>query len=166
MLNERLQALGEGPFQRLGALLADIRPAVNRPSFNLAVGEPRHPYPEFVAEILDANRHLYGRYPQVGGTPEYRAAAADWLTRRYRLPAGMIEPDRHVLPLAGTREGLFLIALVVTPSEKGGGGALVLMPNPFYHPYAGAALAAGGEPRFLPARAPTGFMPAFEQVSE
>ncbi len=166
MLNERLEALGEGPFQRLGALLADVRPAVNRPSFNLAVGEPRHAYPDFVGEIVNANRHLYGRYPAATGTPEYRAACANWLTRRYRLPAGMLEPDRHVVPLNGTREGLFLLALLVVPAAKGSATPLVLMPNPFYHPYAGAAVAAGAEPRYLPARKETGFLPDFDQVSD
>ena len=32
---------------------------------------------------------------------------ADWLTARFGLPAGMIDQQRHILPLPGSREGLF-----------------------------------------------------------
>ncbi|MSP52264.1 MAG: aminotransferase class I/II-fold pyridoxal phosphate-dependent enzyme [Alphaproteobacteria bacterium] len=166
MLNDRLEGLGAGPFQRLATLLADVRPAVNRPSFDLAIGEPRHAYPEFVGALINDNRHLYGRYPSALGTPEYRSACADWLTNRFRLPTGMIAADRHIVPLNGTREGLFLLALAVVPSRKAAGTPLVLLPNPFYHPYAGAAFAAGGEPRYLPAVERNGFLPDFGTLNE
>jgi len=39
------------------------------------------------------------------------------------------------------------------------GKGKVLMANPFYHTYAGAAVVAGGEPAFLPAGPETGFLP-------
>ncbi|MDX1575314.1 MAG: aminotransferase class I/II-fold pyridoxal phosphate-dependent enzyme, partial [Kiloniellales bacterium] len=39
------------------------------------------------------------------------------------------------------------------------GKAKVLLPNPFYHVYMGAALAAGGEPVLMPATAASGHLP-------
>ena len=57
------------------------------------------------------------------GTPELRQAIVDWLTRRYRLPAGALDPDRNILTLAGTKEGLYLFSSLVVPREKGGGTA-------------------------------------------
>jgi aspartate/methionine/tyrosine aminotransferase len=52
-----------------------------------------------------------------------------------------------VLPVNGTREGLFAFAQAVVDAGR---DALVLMPNPFYQIYEGAALLAGAEPQ-LPA---------------
>ncbi|MGH6892782.1 MAG: aminotransferase class I/II-fold pyridoxal phosphate-dependent enzyme, partial [Dongiaceae bacterium] len=43
---------------------------------------------------------------------------------------------------------------------------VVLMPNPFYHVYAGAAAAAGAEPYFLDATAESGFLPVIEAVPD
>jgi aspartate/methionine/tyrosine aminotransferase len=77
----------------------------------------------------------------------------------------MIDPDRHVLPAAGSREALFMIALSAVPQATGGARPAVLMPNPFYHVYAGAAAAAGGEPVFLPATKATGFMPDLDAIA-
>jgi len=164
--NPRLDVLGEGPFQRLGSLFEDIIPAANREPVVMSIGEPRHPYPDFVGTVLDANRHLYDRYPPTNGTAEFRTAVAGWLSRRYHLPDGMIDADRHVVPLAGTREGLFLLASLVIPETKAGKRPMVLIPNPFYHCYAGAALAAGAEPYYVPATSETGFLPDFSTVPE
>lgn len=164
MLNSRFDELRDYPFQRLRALLDVVAPPAGLAPINLTIGEPQHAYPDFVGEVLRANRHLYGKYPPQAGTPELRQAIAAWLTRRYRLKPGAIEPDRHVIPLNGTREGLFMIALAAVPESKGGGRPVALMPNPFYQVYAGAALAAGAEPVFLPALPERGFLPDLDAV--
>ena len=66
-----------------------------------------------------------------------------------------------MLPLNGTREGLFLASFVVTPESKAGARPVILLPNPFYQCYAAAALACGGEPVFVRADAASGFLPDF-----
>jgi succinyldiaminopimelate transaminase len=166
MLNPRLDALRDYPFQRLRELLGPVAPPADRAPINMSIGEPQHPYPDFVGEILHANRHLYGQYPPTNGTPELRQAIADWLGRRYRLPAGMVDPERHVVALNGSREGLFMIALVAVPERKAAARPAVVMPNPFYQCYAGAAAAAGAEAVFLPALAARRFLPDLEAVPE
>ncbi len=166
MLNPRLDRLRDYPFQRLRALLDPIPTPAGLKTINLSIGEPNQPYPDFVAEILDANRHLYGIYPPANGSAELRQAIAAWLDRRYHLPAGMIDPDRHVLPLAGTREGLFMIAEVVVPERKGGGQPIAAMPNPFYQAYVGAAVMAGAEPLYLPALPENGFLPDLDALDK
>src|SRR4029077_8441743 len=40
----------------------------------------------------------------------------------------------------------------------------VVMPNPFYHVYAGAAAVAGAEPVFLPANRENGFLPETDLI--
>ena len=165
-VNPRLTELPDYPFERLRGLLDPLSPPAGLAPIALSLGEPQHPYPEFVGEILHANRHLYGKYPPVAGTPEFRQATADWLRRRYDLPEGMIGADRHIVPCAGTREGLFRTAFLAVPPEKAGQRPAVLMPNPFYQCYAGAAIAAGAEPIFVSALAENNFLPDFVGLDE
>ena len=166
MLNPLLDRLTDYPFDRLRALLDGITPPAELRPLVLSVGEPRHPPPPMVAETLARNAADWGRYPPVEGTPAFRRAAAGWLRRRYDLPEGLVDPDRHILPVAGTREALFLIAQVTVPAGKDGRPPLVLMPNPFYQVYFGAAVFAHAEPVFLPATQASGFMPDLAAVDE
>ena len=159
MRESRFDRLPPYPFPRLRALIGTTAPGAS--PIDLSLGEPRHPFPAFVAEILAKTTEGYGRYPPMEGTAELRAAIAQWLGRRYRLPAGTIDADRHVLALNGTREGLFNAALAVVPEKKAGARPAVLIPNPFYQCYAGAALAAGAEPVFVPAIRARNFLPDF-----
>lgn len=166
MLNHRLETLTEYPFTRLAALLHGTAPAVNRPALSLAVGEPQRPVPDFVPEILAARAADWSRYPPVAGTPQLLAAAANWLTRRYALPSHWIDPERHLLAAFGSREALFLAALLAVPEPRPGAPRpAVCLPDPFYAPYEGAAVMAGAEPVFLPTTAETGFLPDLDALS-
>src|SRR5271165_4432468 len=158
MRNSRLDLLTDYPFQRLADLLHGVAPG-GEPVV-MSIGEPQHQPPAFVPEILAQESAGWGKYPPMQGTPSFRAAAAAWASRRFDLPDGRLDPERHLLPLSGTREGLFQIAQLVLDATKGDKN-LVLLPNPFYQVYAGAALMAGGEPVFVPATAETGFLPDF-----
>lgn len=158
-LNPRLSRLDDYPFARLNALLREIEPRINEEPIAMSVGEPQHPTPPLVARVIAENAHLWNRYPPMPGTPEYRAAAAQWLTRRYGLASGMVTADAHVTALAGTKEGLFQFASVVVPETKAGKTPTVLVPNPYYLVYAGGAAMAGAEVVYLDATAETGFLP-------
>lgn len=161
MFNPRLDMLTDYPFERLRALLQGPAGQNGEEPLIMSIGEPQHQPPAFVARILAEQAAGWGKYPPMTGTPDFRAAVADWLTRRFGLPAGTIKPDQEILPLAGTREGLFQIAHVVCGEGQGGRPPVVLLPNPFYQVYAGAALLAGAEPVFVPAVRETGFLPDF-----
>jgi N-succinyldiaminopimelate aminotransferase len=153
MLNPRLENLNDYPFHRLTALLGPTRPD----ALVMSIGEPQHPAPAWAARLLAENEAGWSKYPPGNGTPDYRAACAEWLTRRFTLPQGFVDPERHLVPVAGTREALYLFAQVV----GGAGPALVGMPNPFYQAYYGAAVMAGHEPVFVPATRENGFLPDF-----
>lgn len=159
MVNARLDLLTDYPFRRLAALLSG--PAGEEP-IAMSIGEPQHQPPAFVTEILTREAAGWGKYPPLNGTPDFRAAVTAWLTRRFRLPAGSLDGDRQVLPLAGTREGLYQIAHVVC--DQSAKPPVVLLPNPFYQIYAGAAFLAGAEPVFVPATAENGFLPDFASL--
>lgn len=159
MINPRLAALAEYPFDRLRALLGGITPPPDLTPMVLSVGEPRHPPPALVAEVLARHADGWGRYPPVEGTEGFRHAVANWLRRRYGLAEHTIDPDRHIIPVAGTREALFMAAALAVPESRGGRRPAVILPNPFYHTYFGAAAMSGAEPVLLPATRANGFFP-------
>ena len=160
----RLARLADNPFARLTELLAGARPRANVAPIAMSVGEPQHETPALVQRILAANAHLWNRYPPMAGTPEYRAACAQWLQRRYRLPDGMITAERHVLALSGTKEGLFQLGLLAVPDAKSGKTPVVLLPNPYYLVYAGGGVMGGAELTPLDATAENGFLPDLDAI--
>lgn len=158
-MNPELDRLQAYPFQRLAALTEGVSPPPHLSAINLSIGEPKHQPPAFVAQELISHLHGLAHYPLTRGRQDLRQAIADWLVRRFRL-AG-IDADHQVLPVNGTREALFAFAQAVVDRSR---EPLVLMPNPFYQIYEGAALLAGAEPGFLNTTAGTGLLPDFDAV--
>ncbi|WP_339861717.1 aminotransferase class I/II-fold pyridoxal phosphate-dependent enzyme [Paremcibacter congregatus] len=156
----RFQSLPPYPFPRMRALLEGLTPDDTSAALNLSVGEPQHAVPDFVTEILTREQASYNKYPPVQGTDAWQAAVAAWLTRRNNLAPGQVTAA-HLVPLAGSREGLFSIGLVAINRQKQGQAPLVLSPNPFYQPYAGAAAAAGAETLYVAGSDATGGMPDY-----
>lgn len=164
VMNPDLQRLQPYPFEKLAKLFADIVPPKGLDAIRLSIGEPKHPTPEL---ILDAIReHLDGIavYPLTKGEQGLRQAIADWLTRRFRLPQSELSADTQVLPVNGTREALFAFAQTVV--DRTASHASVLMPNPFYQIYEGAAFLAGAHPVYLNCTAENGFNPDFDALSD
>ena len=164
MINDRLDRIGDYPFDRLRALLDSSTPQTEDAPLSLALGEPQHPAPEILHRVLAESGDLWGKYPPVWGTPDFRAAVAGWLTRRYSLPGDMFDPDKSIIPVSGTREALFMVALTVIPEKISGQQPLVLMPNPFYQVYLGAAALAGAKSVFVPSVPETNFLPDFHAL--
>ncbi|MCA1790543.1 MAG: aminotransferase class I/II-fold pyridoxal phosphate-dependent enzyme, partial [Thioalkalivibrio sp.] len=158
-MNPTLDHLQPYPFQRLQALFADLHPATTPTPIALSIGEPRHPMPAFVQSALEQAISGFNRYPTTRGEPGLRETIARWLQLRFNLPS--VDAERQVLPLNGTREGLFALAQAVVTS---GPDAAVLMPNPFYQIYEGAALLAGAAPLFYNLEQTNGYRPQFEDL--
>jgi N-succinyldiaminopimelate aminotransferase len=163
-MNPRLDRLKPYPFERLRSLLAGASAPVGLKPIPLSIGEPRHTPPAFVIEALVRSLDTLGSYPVALGIPELRDAIARWLERRFALPAGVVDPRTMVLPLNGTREGLFAFAQAVVDTRKS--SPAVLMPNPFYQIYEGAALLAGAEPVYLECTASNGYLPELDAVPD
>lgn len=152
----RFSDLPEYAFPRLRRLLDGV-PA-GGPELLMTIGEPKHPLPALVPATIAAHAGEFALYPPNDGTPALRAAICGWVDRRYGVA---LDPETQVFPLNGTREGLFGLALALSPETKAGGRPAVLMPNPFYQAYGAAALAAGAEPVPVPATEATGFLPDY-----
>ena len=162
-MNPDLFKLQAYPFEKLTALKAGVTPPADKSAITLSVGEPQHSPPRIVTEELISHLHGLSRYPATKGTRDLREAISGWLTRRFALAADLVDPDRHVLPVNGTREALFSFAQAVIDRHA---QPLVVMPNPFYQIYEGAALLAGAQPWYLSTLADTGFTPDFDAVPD
>jgi N-succinyldiaminopimelate aminotransferase len=160
-MNPRLANLHAYPFERLAQLKATVEPPRHLKHIAMSIGEPQHAPPTLVLQALERNLERLGSYPATAGSIELRTAAAHWLERRFALRAAAVDPHTMVLPVNGTREALFSFVQAVVDSRA---APLVLMPNPFYQIYEGAALLAGAEPYYLDATAATAFVPNLDAV--
>jgi LL-diaminopimelate aminotransferase len=120
---------------------------------DLGVGNPDlRPDPELVAhlhEALDDRTRPNHRYPPFAGSAELRGAAADWYQRRFGVT---VDPDREVLPLIGTKEGIgHLFLALLDPGDT------ILVPSPAYPAYCGAAGIVEARVAEMPLTAQNGF---------
>ena len=159
-MNPDLARLQPYPFEKIRVLLEGVTPAA-LPAISLAIGEPKHPTPAFIHQAVLENLNGLANYPLTKGNLGLREAIAGWLTRRFQLPADSVDPEQHVIPVNGTREAIFAFAQAVIDPKP---DAAIVMPNPFYQIYEGAAFLAGAEPVFLPCVAEYGFIPDFAAV--
>jgi aspartate/methionine/tyrosine aminotransferase len=150
----------------LNALLAPLAPPSHLPLINMSVGEPQGAMPAFARQIVAEEIDGWNKYPPNQGTPDLNLAIVEWLTRRYGLPPGLLDPAQHVIPTAGSKEGVYIISTVATPQQKAGAKPVVALPNPFYQAYLGGAVLSGAEPLLVDADESTGFLPDFERIDE
>ncbi|WP_323038778.1 aminotransferase class I/II-fold pyridoxal phosphate-dependent enzyme [Gemmobacter sp.] len=155
---QRFSDLPEYAFPRLRALLDHHQPGGT--PLAMTIGEPKHPFPAWVGEVLAQNLGGFGVYPPNDGTPELLAAISGWIGRRY----GVEIPAARLMNLNGTREGLFNTLVALCPETRNGKRPAVLIPNPFYQVYAVATLAIGAEPIYVNAGAATGFLPDYRSL--
>ncbi len=125
---------------------------------DLGIGDPDLPtFPEIVealqAACADPATH---RYPAQRGDASLRRAIAGWIRRRHGVD---LDPEREVLVLIGTKEGLgHLPTAVLDP------GRVALVPDPGYPVYQASSWLAGGEVVHLPLDSERGFRPDLEAV--
>ncbi len=160
-MNLDLDKLQPYPFEKLAVLKSGVQPPSSLEHISLGIGEPKHPAPPFVQEVLADNLGCLSNYPTTKGMLELRQAIAGWCERRFELPDGSMDAERHVLPVNGTREAIFAFTQAAVTRKP---DALVLTPNPFYQIYEGAAFLAGAEPWYLNCLPENGFIPDYDAI--
>ena len=161
-MNSDLQKLQPYPFEKLKALKENCTPDVAG-HIALSIGEPKHAAPAFVLDTIRRQLNEINRYPLTKGIVELRTAIANWLTKRFKLSDDALDPEQHILPVTGTREALFSFAQCFTDRKD---DALILMPNPFYQIYEGAAFLSGATPRFYNTVKENNYLPDFDAIDE
>ncbi len=156
---KRLDRLPRYLFVEINRKIAEKR-AEGVDVVNFAIGDPDLPTPSHIIEYMCEAAHdpVNHRYPETAGLPQLREAIAGWYQRRFSV---VLDPNREVLPLIGSKEGIGHIAFVFIEP-----GDVALVPDPGYPVYAMGTLLAGGEPYFMPLRAENDFLPDFETIPE
>lgn len=163
-MNPDLDRLHAYPFEKLRALTQDVTPQAGKSFISLSIGEPKHAPPAFVLNSLVENLDKIASYPTTKGLPELRTAIARWAELRFQLKQNSLCAETQVLPVNGTREALFAFAQAcIDRSRK---DAAVIMPNPFYQIYEGAALLAGAKTVFLNCTSDNKFITDFDSADE
>ena len=160
-MNNQLNSLTAYPFQYLTDLLKEIKKDPKE-IIGLHIGEPKGKAPTEAIEIINANSLSLSKYPTSSGEIKLREAYCNQLIERFDI--NNIDPDKHVLPLSGTREGIF--AFIQSAIDVTKQSPKVLLPNPFYKIYEGAAIMAGAEPYYVNSIESEGFRPDLESIPE
>jgi N-succinyldiaminopimelate aminotransferase len=162
-MNRDLSLLHPYPFEKLAELKRGLTPPAELSHIALSIGEPQHAAPQFVVDCLIKNMHQLSNYPSTKGKIELRETVASWISNRFNIDSKLVDPEKHVLPVTGTREALFAIAqCLVDRTTK---NPLVLMLNPFYQIYEGAAILAGAKPHYQNCIEVNGYLPDLDTIS-
>ena len=161
-MNPDLDRLQSYPFQKLNTLLQGAVPNPQLKPVSLYIGEPKHPTPQLIRQTLIDNLDGLAVYPTTLGGEGLRVAIADWLKQRYGLK--QINAQTEIIPVNGSREALYAFAQTVI--DRSQPQPAVVVPNPFYQIYEGAALLAGAEAQFLHNLPSNNFALDYEQLSD
>ncbi len=156
-LAQRVQQLPPYLFARISQLIAEKR-AAGVDVISLGIGDPDLPTPEHLLDSLKraADDPANHRYPESDGLPEFRAAIAQWYRDRHGVD---LDPDREVLPLIGSKEGIGHFPLCLIDP-----GDVALVTDPGYPVYEIGTMFAGGETVRLPLREEDGWLPRLDEV--
>ena len=128
---------------------------------DLGMGNPDLPTPDHIVERLCdtvQNHPRTHRYPQAKGMPKFRAAVAQWYSKKYGIG---FNPENEVLALIGSKEGIAHMCMAYLDP-----GDTVLVPNPCYPVHRNGVILAGGEPFDMPLTEKNGFIPVLEDIPE
>ncbi len=155
--SKRAAAVPGSVFTLMNAAVAQGR-AAGHSIIDLSIGSSDQPPPAVALEALrqaTLDPHA-NRYPLFGDTAPLRHAAARYMRRRFGVT---LDPETQILPLIGAQEGLAHLLLATTDP-----GDTLLLPDPCYPPYYGAAAVAGLATYTLPLRPEHGFLPVLDDV--
>lgn len=162
-MNPNIIKLQHYPFEKLNKLISQLKVDTHLQAVSLAIGEPKHPTPLIIKDELNRNINDLAKYPTTRGTDALRNACTNWIRNRFQILEKNIDNKDNILPVNGTREALFAIAqCIIDPAKR----PVVLIPNPFYQIYEGAALLAGAEPIYYDCTVVDGDIPALWNIDD
>jgi LL-diaminopimelate aminotransferase len=153
----RIESLPPYLFVEISRKIAEKR-AKGEDVIDFSIGDPDIPTPAHVIERLckAAKEPANHRYPETEGLPELRKAIADWYQKRFGVE---LDPEKEVLPLIGSKEGIFHIAFCFIDYKD-----VALIPDPAYPVYAISTTLASGSPYYLPLNEENSFLPNLDAV--
>jgi LL-diaminopimelate aminotransferase len=157
--SRRLDSLPRYLFSELEKV-RDNAERAGREILDLSIGDPDLPTPGPILEALErgAADPANHRYPTGWGTRTLRERAALWFKERFGVS---LDPEREVLCLLGSKEGLAHLPLAVCDP-----GDVVLVPDPGYPVYRSASMLAGAKPVQVALKEADGFLLDLEAASD
>ena len=125
---------------------------------NLGVGDPDFNPPEHILQALqEAVGHPdYHHYPSFYPNQPLKDAIANWYKRRFGVD---LDPNREVLTLLGSTDGLFMIHLCLLDS-----GDVALVPDPSYPSYSAGVKVVGGQVEKVSLLRENDFLPDLDSI--
>ena len=156
-LAKRVEKLPPYLFVEISRKIAEKK-ARGEEVISFAIGDPDIPTPQHVIDRLceAARDPVNHRYPETDSLPELRRTVAEWYERRFGLS---FDPDKEVLPLIGSKEGIGHISFCFI-----GHGDIALVPDPGYPVYSVSAMLADGEPYYLPLKEANNWLPDLDAI--
>jgi LL-diaminopimelate aminotransferase len=156
-ISQRIEKLPPYLFAEITKKIAEKK-AKGEDIVDFGIGDPDIPTPSPIIDRLckaakDPANH---RYPESEGLPELRQAIANWYQKRFGVE---LDPDKEVLPLIGSKEGIFHIAFCFIDYKD-----VALIPDPSYPVYPVSTTLAGGSPYYLPLTEENNFLPDLDAV--
>ena len=115
------------------------------------------PAPPIIAALINSasssNTHSYQTHR---GPKDLRIA---WTEMYHRVHNVSLDPDSEVLPLLGSKEGIFHLSLAYLDP-----GDVALIPDPGYITYNRGATFAGGRPYFMPLLPEKAYLPDLDAI--
>lgn len=154
---ERIASFKPYFFASLNQKIAQLR-AQGVDVIRLDMGSPDLPPADFIIDALiqSARRPDTHGYSPNGGTPAFRAAVAEYYLNRFDVS---LDPQKEVLALVGSKEGLFNLSQVLLNP-----GDISLVPDPGYPVYAAGSMIAGAEVYPMPLLKENGFLPDLDAI--
>lgn len=156
--SKRMEHFGESIFTTLLNMKTEIEKNGGE-VIDLSIGAPNIPPADHVIDALveaarDKKNYIYA----IKDLDELHHAVAQWYQRRYHVT---IDPDKEVVSLLGSQEGLAHIGLSVVDE-----GDLVLVPNPCYPVFGDGPVIAGAQLYPMPLREEKNYLIDFDEIPE
>lgn len=164
MLNKDFDVLKNWMFGSLSSLLDDIPPNPNLNILKMSIGEPQLGPPKFIRSQFDNFFEDWGKYPPSEPIPVLKDAIRDYLNKRFPGSKKIINFDKNLLPVPGTREALHLIGLISKNVQKK--NSIAVLTNPFYHAWKAGAIESGSKILWLNAEESNNYNPNIDDLSK
>lgn len=156
---QRLDTIKEYYFSTKLKEVAEMN-AAGKNVISLGIGSPDLPPSKATIEALctSANSEgVHGYQPYVG-IPELRKAYANWYKRWFNV---ILDPNKEVQPLIGSKEGILHISLAFLNPGDG-----VLVPNPGYPTYTSVSKLVGADIHSYELDENNGWQPNFGELEK
>ena len=164
MVNTDYDILKDWMFGKLTSLLENIEPNLNYPVLKMSLGEPTLGMPEFTKKILDVNYNDWSKYPPSEAIPSFGDSILNYIKRRYPGADKLIQLNRNIVPVPGTREPLHLVGLLAKNLKVGDTTALIT--NPFYHAWLAGSISSGSKIHWLNSLPENNYLPDISNLPE